>query len=162
MNNNIYSDRGIKITDNILKIGYTTISLSSISSVHTFPVPRHSLLAGLKEWFYGLIFMIIICAIFTQISILGDIYIFTIFILIGYNIYEHRKAYLGLEICTTGGQSYKIKSEDIIELIPNSELVDDDSVKNILKDKDGVVAFMGCATMSHLIENFVKELENIE
>lgn len=116
MNNNIYSDRGIKITDNILKIGYTTISLSSISSVHTFPVPRHSLLAGLKEWFYGLIFMIIICAIFTQISILGDIYIFTIFILIGYNIYEHRKVYLGLEICTTGGQSYKIKSEDIVSI----------------------------------------------
>lgn len=114
MNNNIYSDRDIKITDNILKIGYTTISLSSISSVHTFPVSRHSLLASLKEWFYGLIFMIIICAIFRQITILGDIYIFTIFILIGYNIYEHRKAYLGLEICTTGGQSYKIKSEDIV------------------------------------------------
>lgn len=114
MNNNIYSDRDIKITDNILKIGYTTISLSSISSVHTFPVPRHFLLASLKEWFYGLIFMIIICAIFRQITILGDIYIFTIFILIGYNIYEHRKAYLGLEICTTGGQSYKIKSEDIV------------------------------------------------
>ena len=114
MNNNIYSHRDIKITDNILKIGYTTISLSSICSVHTFPVPRHSLLASLKEWFYGLIFMIIICAIFTQITILGDIYIFTIFILIGYNIYEHKKAYLGLEICTTGAQSYKIKSEDIV------------------------------------------------
>ena len=42
------------------------------------------------------------------------------------------------------------------------ELVDDDSVKNILKDKDGVVAFMGCATMAHLIENFTKALENIE
>ena len=56
----------------------------------------------------------------------------------------------------------KIKSEDIIELIPNSELVDDDSVKNILKDKDGVVAFMGCATVSHLIENFIKDLETVE
>ena len=30
------------------------------------------------------------------------------------------------------------------------------------KDKDGVVAFMGCATVSHLIENFTKALENIE
>ncbi len=56
----------------------------------------------------------------------------------------------------------EIKSEDIIELIPGSEIVDDDSVVNILKDKDGVVAFMGCATMSHLIENFIKELESIE
>lgn len=56
----------------------------------------------------------------------------------------------------------EIKSEDIIELIPDSEIVDDDSVVNILKDKDGVVAFMGCATMSHLIENFIKELESIE
>lgn len=56
----------------------------------------------------------------------------------------------------------EIKSEDIIELIPGSEIVDDDSVVNVLKDKDGVVAFMGCATMSHLIENFIKELESIE
>ena len=55
-----------------------------------------------------------------------------------------------------------IKSEDIIELIPGSELVDDDTVSKILKDKDGVVAFMGCATVSHLIENFIKDLETVE
>ena len=55
-----------------------------------------------------------------------------------------------------------IKSEDIIELIPGSELVDDDTVNKVVKDKDGVVAFMGCATVSHLIENFTKALENIE
>ena len=55
-----------------------------------------------------------------------------------------------------------IKSEDIIELIPDSELVDDDTVSKVLKDKDGVVAFMGCATVSNLIENFTKALENIE
>ena len=54
-----------------------------------------------------------------------------------------------------------IKSEDIIDLIPGSELVDDDTVKEVLKDKDGVVAFMGCATMSHLIENFKNELNKI-
>lgn len=51
-----------------------------------------------------------------------------------------------------------IKSEDIMEQISDSELVNDDSVNKILKDKDGVVAFMGCATMSHLIENFKNEL----
>ncbi len=51
-----------------------------------------------------------------------------------------------------------IKSEDIIAMIPNSELVDEDTVSKLLKDKDGVVAFMGCATVSHLIENFKKEL----
>lgn len=55
-----------------------------------------------------------------------------------------------------------IKSEDIIKLIPDSELVDDDTVSKVVKDKDGVVAFMGCATVSHLIENFTKALENIE
>lgn len=55
-----------------------------------------------------------------------------------------------------------IKSEDIIELIPDSELIDDDTVSKVAKDKDGVVAFMGCATVSHLIENFTKALENIE
>ena len=56
----------------------------------------------------------------------------------------------------------KIKSEDIIELIPGSELIDDNTVNKVVKDKDGVVAFMGCATVSHLIENFTKALENIE
>ena len=55
-----------------------------------------------------------------------------------------------------------IKSEDIIELIPDSELVDDDTVSKALKNKDGVVAFMGCATVSHLIENFIKALESVE
>ena len=55
-----------------------------------------------------------------------------------------------------------IKSEDIIELIPDSELVDDDTVSKVLKNKDGVVAFMGCATVSHLIENFIKALESVE
>ena len=55
-----------------------------------------------------------------------------------------------------------IKSEDIIELIPGSELVDDDTVSKVLKDKDGVVAFMGCATVSHLIANFTKALESVE
>ena len=55
-----------------------------------------------------------------------------------------------------------IKSEDIIELIPGSELIDDDTVNKVVKDKNGVVAFMGCATVSHLIENFTKALENIE
>lgn len=55
-----------------------------------------------------------------------------------------------------------IKSEDIIELIPDSELVNDDTVSKVLKNKDGVVAFMGCATVSHLIENFIKALESVE
>ena len=55
-----------------------------------------------------------------------------------------------------------IKSEDIIELIPGSELVDDDTVNKVVKDKDGVVAFMGCATVSHLIENFIKAFSKKE
>ena len=49
-------------------------------------------------------------------------------------------------------------SEDIIKLIPNSELVDEESIPKVLKDKDGVVAFMGCATVAHLIDNFKKLL----
>lgn len=51
-----------------------------------------------------------------------------------------------------------ISSEDIIKLIPNSELVDEESISKVLKDKDGVVAFMGCATVAHLIDNFKKLL----
>ena len=123
---NIYSDKDIKLTDNILKIGYATISLSSVSSVHTFPVPRHSLLAGLKEWFYGLILMVVICNIYRDIMILGDIYLFTIFILLGYNIYQHTKTFYGLEISINSGKPIRIKSdnykfiEDVRKTITNS------------------------------------------
>lgn len=55
----------------------------------------------------------------------------------------------------------KVSSEDLIALIPSSELVDEETISKVLKDKDGVVCFMGCATVSHLIENFIQELEKI-
>ena len=52
-----------------------------------------------------------------------------------------------------------IKSEDIISLIPNAELITEDTIDKLIKDKDGIVAFMGCATVSKLIENFRKVIE---
>ena len=52
-----------------------------------------------------------------------------------------------------------IKSEDIIALVPNSELIDEDTISKLIPYKDGVITFMGCATVSHLIENFRKVIE---
>ena len=52
-----------------------------------------------------------------------------------------------------------IKSEDIVSLVPNSELIDEDTISKLIPYKDGVITFMGCATVSHLIENFRKVIE---
>lgn len=47
-----------------------------------------------------------------------------------------------------------VSSEDIIALLPGSELIDEASINKLLSARGGVVCFMGCATVSHLIENF--------
>ena len=47
-----------------------------------------------------------------------------------------------------------VSSEDIIALLPGSELIDETSINKLLSARGGVVCFMGCATVSHLIENF--------
>lgn len=126
MNNNIYCSGDINISNNLLNIGLTTINLSSISSIEPFIFPKHSLLFGLKQWFYGLILMVIICNIYRDIMILGDIYLFTIFILLGYNIYKHTKTFYGLEISINSGKPIRIKSdnykfiEDVRKTIKNS------------------------------------------
>ena len=52
-----------------------------------------------------------------------------------------------------------IKSEDIVSLVPNSELIDEATISKLIPYKDGVITFMGCATVSHLIENFRKVIE---
>lgn len=49
-----------------------------------------------------------------------------------------------------------IKSEDIMALVPDCELVEEESVEKLKKEKGCVVCFMGCATVSHLIDNFKK------
>ena len=54
--------------------------------------------------------------------ILGDIYLFTIFILIGYNIYQHTKTFYGLEISINSGKPIRIKSDNylFIEKVRNT------------------------------------------
>ena len=50
-----------------------------------------------------------------------------------------------------------VGSHMIADNIPNSEMVEEETIDKLLKEKGNVVAFMGCADNSHLISGF-KEL----
>ena len=52
-----------------------------------------------------------------------------------------------------------IKSEDIVEKIKGGELIDENSIEKLWPYRDGVVCFMGCATVAHLIEKWKKLLQ---
>ena len=52
----------------------------------------------------------IICSIFKNIMWIGDIYIFTIVVLIAYNVVEHKKQFFGL-IISTGVKQIELASD---------------------------------------------------
>lgn len=49
-----------------------------------------------------------------------------------------------------------VSSEDIVKLVNGCELIDENSISKLESAKGGVICFMGCATVAHLIENFKK------
>ena len=102
----------LSIKDNVMKIGGTTINLSNIGTMNTFPFEKHSYFSGLKTWLGGLLFVIILAAIFKNLSIIDDIYIFTIIPLMIYNFKEHQKNFYGLKIEIHSRRYYIIKSND--------------------------------------------------
>ena len=51
-----------------------------------------------------------------------------------------------------------VTSEIILKDLPNGELIDEASIDKLEKDAHTVVAFMGCATVSHLIDAYIKRL----
>ncbi len=52
-------------------------------------------------------------------------------------------------------EDYKgVCSENIIELLEGSQLIDENTITKLEESKGGVICFMGCATVAHLIEKF--------
>lgn len=123
---NTYERGSITISKDFLYLYDTTINLSNIDNMNTFVYPRHSLFAGLGSWLVGFIIMGIVCSIWKNLYLLGDIYIFSIFILIAYNINEFRKKYFGLRIQTSAQRTIYLKSDrkefifDIQDIITNA------------------------------------------
>ena len=52
----------------------------------------------------------------------------------------------------------KVKKIPMRSCVITHEKCEKRELLRIVKDKDGVVAFMGCATVAHLIDNFKKLL----
>lgn len=113
MNERTYEKGVFTITDQFLHFFGTTLNLSKIDNMDFITFPRHSYLNGVKEWLVGFVVMLIICAIWKNLVWLGDLYILTIFALIGYNIYKHRVLYHGLKIETGARKKIVLKCEDL-------------------------------------------------
>ena len=71
------------------------------------------------------------------------------------------KAYVTPILCDRENQSDygNVTSEDILKDLPNGELIDEESIDKLEIDTNTVVAFMGCATVAHLIDEYSKRIQ---
>ena len=51
-----------------------------------------------------------------------------------------------------------VTSSCVLDLIPNGEIISEESISKLLEYKDNVICFMSCASISHLKEEFIKLL----
>lgn len=124
MDKKTFNDGYLSINNQTMHIGSTTVNLSNISTVDINPCDRHSIFYGIKEWFFGLIIMIIICNIWRNLMIFGDLYIYTFFILIIYNVNEFRKSYYELLIIV-GNSPIRIVSRKYDFLVKLRKIIED-------------------------------------
>lgn len=113
-NRNIMKAGILTIEDQVLKLLNNSINISNIDNMENYTYKRHSLSYGVKSWIKGLIFFIIIIAIFYKsfskslLNFLIVLYFLILFILLYYNYNKHKACYFGLAI-------YTIRSEFIIQ-----------------------------------------------
>ena len=107
-----FSVGNLSLKDNVLQVGNTTINLSNIGTMDVFTFAKHSYFFGLKKWLGGLIVLMIICSIFTNLAIIFDLYLLTLIILIAYNVHEHQKTFYSLIIEIHSRKTFVIKSNN--------------------------------------------------
>lgn len=107
-----YMEGCLSISKNFLHLYDSSIHLNSISNLEPFTFPKRPIFANIKIWLYGLLIMFIIAA-FRRLYWVGDLYIYSVFLLIGYNIWKRRKNYYGLAIELNNGKTIYIQSEKI-------------------------------------------------
>lgn len=73
------------------------------------------------------------------------------------------QAYITPILCDRENKNdYKgISSENILELMEHGSLIDEETIEKLQDNKEGVICFMGCATVAHLIEEFKYRVLNI-
>lgn len=112
MEKEVFDNGHIVIDKNKLYFYGDTLNINILESAWYELLPRRSIFTGIKEWIYGFIAMVIICNIWRNLVIIGDIYILSGIPLIIYNIYAFFiKNYL-LVIRTLSGKEYYAKGRD--------------------------------------------------
>lgn len=98
----------LTIDKQILKIENRDIYITKIDSLKVVKLDRYPLLNGIKLWLQGLVILVIISLIYQGnpwISLIGDFYCYSIFLLIAFNFYQHCKLFYGLVITTPGNKT---------------------------------------------------------
>ena len=106
-----YDTGEFTISDKMIHFFGTTLNVSSIDNMTYVDFERHSIFYGLKYWLFGLIFFLVICAIWKKIEFLFTIYLFTLPLLFYFNYKEHKKEFFGLVIQTGAGKRVILKSD---------------------------------------------------
>lgn len=93
----------LTIENQILKIGSRTINIASIDTLENMKLDRYSLTSGIGTWIKGFIVVLIIAGFIQNniTALIFTLYLFSIVILLAYNIYQHKKQYYALMITTT-------------------------------------------------------------
>lgn len=112
MNNISYDNDNIKLKENTLYFYGKRLNYSVLESASVIDVPRRSLFIGLKEWLYGLLILIVICIFWPNLTLIGDIYIYSIIILMLYNIIRFLKKYYRIVVRTRSGMEYYADGRD--------------------------------------------------
>lgn len=134
-----YDNGNITIDKNTLYFYGEVLNFSIIESASLSYLPRRSIFTGLKLWLYGLIVMVIVCNIWRNLVILGDLYIYSLAVLVIFNIVCFLKKYYLLTVRTKSGKEYYTKGRDkyliqeIVDVINSKiEIVSGKNDKNVI------------------------------
>ena len=108
----VYDNVDIVIGETSLYFEGIILGYENIETVYSVTEPRRSLFVGLKEWFYGFVVMVVICNIWKNLMLLGDIYCLLLPVIIVFNIYMFFQKYYILVVRTTSGLEHYKRSKD--------------------------------------------------
>lgn len=116
----VYDNGNIVISEHKLYCYGENINFNLIESVSCSTLPRRSLFTGLKQWFIIFFILVIVCNIWRNLMLIGDIYVYSIFGLMAFNIFCFCQKYYLLTIRTISGKEYYTKGKDkylIMEIV---------------------------------------------
>jgi len=113
-----YDNDNVIISETSLYFYGITLGLDNVETAYFYREPRRSLFVGIKEWFYILIVVVIVCNIWRELMPFGDLYCYSFPLLVVFNVYMFFQKYYRLVVRTTSGfehstinKSYKFVEE---------------------------------------------------